>query len=64
MYKVIVPFVDLQDDQYPYGVGDTFPRKGLKASKARLTELASTNNKRGIALIKEVKKAPAKNKEK
>ena len=60
MYKVIVPFVDLQDDLHPYGVGDTFPRRGLKATKERLKELASTDNKRGIILIKEVKKTPPK----
>lgn len=60
MYKVIVPFVDLQDDLHPYAVGDKFPRKGLKASKSRLNELASKENKRGMALIEEVKKTPPK----
>ena len=60
MYKVIVAFCDLQDEQYPYGVGDTFPRKGLKVSAARFKELSSSDNKRNMPLIKEVKKPKKK----
>ena len=52
MYEVINYFVDLQDSNYPYSVGDTFPRSGFVVSEERLMELAGTNNKRGIALIK------------
>ena len=29
MYKVIKHFVDLQDNNHKYDVGDTYPRKGL-----------------------------------
>ena len=54
-YKVLVRFTDLQDDNYVYDPGDTFPRKGMKPSKKRLEELASKNNRRGIVLIEEVK---------
>ena len=62
MYKVIVRFVDLQDDNHNYHVGDTFPREGKKVSEARINELKGTNNKRGKSLIEEVvvaKPAPA-----
>ena len=54
MYKVIKPFVDLQDDMYPYGAGDKFPRKGKRVSKSRLLELSGSDNKQGTPLIEEV----------
>lgn len=54
MYKVIKYFEDLKDNRHAYNEGDIYPRKGLKASKARLTELASDKNKRGIPLIVKV----------
>lgn len=53
MYKVIVRFKDLKDNNHVYNVGDTYPRKGKRASKARIAELASAENKRGVALIAE-----------
>lgn len=53
MYKVIVRFKDLKDNGHVYNVGDTYPRKGKRASKARIAELASVENKRGVALIAE-----------
>ena len=55
MYKTVVAFNDLKDDGYRYEVGDKYPRKGKKASKARIKELSSTENKRGIILIEEEK---------
>ncbi len=54
MYRVIKAFTDLQDNNHAYSVGDTFPRKGLKVSKARIAELASDKNRRGIPLIVKV----------
>lgn len=54
MYRVIEGFVDLQDKNYPYGIGDKFPRKGKRVSKKRIAELASDTNRRGIPLIEEV----------
>lgn len=64
MYKVIRPFVDLQDGEHPYNVGDIFPRSGVDASKDRLAELASRENKQGVPLIKlvedEKEKKPVK----
>lgn len=51
MYRVIEYFTDLQDDDHEYRAGDTFPREDLKVSEARLAELASAENLRGIPLI-------------
>lgn len=53
-YKVVVTFTDLEDkNQHVYRVGDTFPREGVKVTKARLTELSSKRNKRKEVLIEE-----------
>jgi hypothetical protein len=65
MYKVINFFVDLQDNNQPYNVGDTFPRKGLNVSEGRFAELAGDKNKQGQPLIELIepekpKKAAAK----
>ena len=62
MYKVIHHFLDLQDDNYYYAVGKTFPRRGKRPSKERLKELSSSANKIGVPLIEEVKQ-PKKKKE-
>ena len=55
MYKVIKTFTDLQDGNYKYITGDTYPRNGLKVSKKRIEELSTTKNRRGIILIEEIK---------
>lgn len=60
MYKVIKFFHDLQDNNYEYKIGDTFPRKGLKVSDERLAELASNANKQGCPLIEKVEKKAKK----
>lgn len=52
MYEVIHYFTDLQDNEYPYNVGDAFPRDGLTVSEARLKELSGSNNKQHKPLIK------------
>ena len=54
MFKVIKFFTDIQDHDHAYRVGDEFPRKGLTVSEARLAELASASNKRGIPLIEKI----------
>ena len=54
MYRAKELFIDLQDNGHRYEVGDEFPRLGLKPSLARISELASTSNRRGIVLIEEV----------
>lgn len=60
MYKVIKFFTDLHDNNYPYGVGDTYPRQGMTATEERIAELTGSNNKQGQPLIELVKEAPAK----
>lgn len=51
MYKAIVKFADIQDNYTIYNPGDTYPRKGICVSDARLWELVTGNNRRGIPLI-------------
>ena len=57
MYVVKVFFTDLQDNNHAYNVGDTFPRDGMAVTPDRIKELSGTQNKRGIALIEEVRGA-------
>ena len=54
MYKVIESFTDLQDNNYVYYVGDTFPRNGVEVDAERIAELASYKNRRGVPLIEEI----------
>ena len=54
MYKVIKHFIDLQDNNYKYDVGDTYPRKGLNVLQSRINELASHKNKQKTPLIEEI----------
>ena len=58
MYKVIKYFTDLQDNNYAYSVGDTFPRNGVEAGAERIAELASDKNRLGVPLIEEVAEKP------
>lgn len=57
MYKVIKRFIDLQDENYKYDVGDVYPRDGQSALPSRAKELAGKNNKQGVPLIEEIKDA-------
>ena len=57
-YKVIAYFEDLQDNGRPYNVGDVFPADGNTVTDERLAELASTQNRRRIPLIEEIKEKP------
>jgi hypothetical protein len=54
MYKAIEHFKDLKDNGFIYEVGDTYPRKGKRVSKARIAELSGSDNKRGRPVIEEV----------
>lgn len=58
MYKVIVPFTDLQDDHYKYVPGDIFPRSGYEVSEERLKELSTDANRRRRPMIELVSKKP------
>ena len=53
-YRVVEMFTDLQDNNYKYEVGSTFPRKGKRVTKKRLHELSTVSNKRKTILIEEV----------
>lgn len=53
-YKVIETFVDLQDENYRYNVGDTFPHDGIVVSEKRINDLSGKNNRRKKALIEKV----------
>lgn len=57
MYKVIKFFTDLNDNEHAYKVGDTFPREGVEVNPERLKALSTSENKRGIPVIEEVKEA-------
>lgn len=56
-YRALHYFTDLQDNDYPYHAGDTFPREGLSVDTNRIKELSTGANRRGIALIEEVREA-------
>ena len=60
MYKVLEYFEDLHDGRHAYHAGDTYPRKGYKAAAERLNELSSSDNRRGVPLIREVKRRTRK----
>ena len=60
MYKVIAYFEDLQDNRHAYNVGDEYPRKGLEVTDKRIEELATTQNRRKIPLIKKVEEKQKK----
>ena len=59
-YKVIKHFTDMQDNNFAYQVGDEYPRKGLEVTKGRIEELATTQNRRKIPLIKKVEEKSKK----
>lgn len=54
MYEVIRDFTDLQDNEYPYNVGDIFPHDGLEVGEERLKELSSSQNLQKRPLIKKI----------
>lgn len=64
MYKVIESFTDLQDNNYVYYVGDTFPRNGVEVGAERIAELASGNNRLGFPLIEKVAEKPKRTRKK
>ena len=64
MYKVIKSFTDLQDNNYAYSVGDTFPRNGVEVGAERVAELSSDKNLQGVPLIEEVVEKPKRTRKK
>ncbi|WP_314789783.1 hypothetical protein [Mogibacterium diversum] len=59
MFIVINAFLDLQDAEYLYDVGDAYPREGLEPSEERIEELLGSDNLQGQPMIKAVKTVPA-----
>ena len=64
MYKVIKSFTDLQDNNYAYSVGDTFPHNGVEVDAERIAELASDKNRLGVPLIEEISEKPKRTRKK
>lgn len=50
-YTVIRHFTDLQDNNYKYKEGMTYPREGYVPSEHRILELAGSENKQRTPLI-------------
>lgn len=51
-YEVIKSFTDLQDNNFLYNVGDTYPREGYTPTDRRIDELSGSANKQHTPLIK------------
>lgn len=60
-YRVIKMFTDLQDKEYAYQVGDTYPREGLSPTNERIAELSGNRNRQGKPLIEAIPEEPAVN---
>ncbi len=59
-YEVIRAFRDKTDDHRLYRVGNVYPAKGEKPTKARIKELLNGTNPNGKVYLKEVPdEAPA-----
>lgn len=58
-YRVINMFTDLQDKEYAYQVGDTYPREGLSPTDERIAELSGSRNRQGKPLIEAIIEEPA-----
>lgn len=44
----------MQDNNFAYQVGDTYPREGLNVLQSRINELASNKNLQRTPLIEEI----------
>ncbi|QDP99427.1 termination factor Rho [Lysinibacillus fusiformis] len=44
-YKVVQRFKEVKHDGHIYEMGDYYPVEGKRATKARITELSTTENK-------------------
>lgn len=61
-YKVLKHFTDIQDNNYAYNEGDMYPREGMSVLPSRLRELATNENRQGVALIVEIDEEKPKRK--
>lgn len=53
-YRAIRYFTDTKDNNYPYSVGDIYPRVGYEVSNQRLNELLGFGNKQHRPVIEVV----------
>lgn len=53
-YRVIERFDDITDGMHRYNAGDQYPRDGASPSHARISELLTGKNRRGIPLIEKI----------
>lgn len=44
-YRAVIDFVDMQDNNHVYKIGDEYPRLGMEVTDARIDELIGSNNK-------------------
>ena len=58
MYEVVRAFCDLTDNNRLYQVGDKYPAKGVKPTKARVKELLTGNNSTGNVYLREIEDTP------
>ncbi len=59
MYVVVREFRDLKNNDHLYKVGDVYPVKGDKPSKARIKELLTGENKNGkVYIVEAVEEIP------
>ena len=61
-YKVLKHFTDIQDNNYAYNEGDMYSREGMSVLPSRLRELATDENRQGVALIVEIDEEKPKRK--
>lgn len=59
-YKVLKDFTDIQDKNRLYRKGEEYPHKDHKPTNERISELASSKNRRGEPMIAEVPAEKAK----
>ncbi|CYX44446.1 hypothetical protein [Streptococcus suis] len=59
-YIVIEQFIDGDDDRVTYPVNAVYPRDGYEPTPERIATLASSNNAKGVPLIRELLELPAK----
>ena len=52
-YKVVRRFKETKHDGHVYEVGDSYPKEGSRATKARLEELSTQKNKYEQIFIEE-----------
>lgn len=59
-FRVVRKFKELKHGGHIYQIGDEYPKKGKKATKARLDELSTGKNKYKQVYIEKVEEGAAK----